>query len=142
MLLATHPNQTVAPAPDLPGNDPTPAPLVSPAEVLSSLYPSDAGGVGYLFDHGLANAVPTPLESVPTQSPDLGAASMSAVNEGVNAHVSAMPDVPTPVAGGAVDVPLAEPAAPASQPSTLRQTLTQEGNRLKTFFAGLGGSSG
>jgi hypothetical protein len=141
MLLSTTANQTVAPAPDLPGNDPTPAPLASPAEAVSLLFPSDAGGVGYLFDHGLANAVPTPLESVPVTSPDLGAAAMSSVNEGVNAHVSAMPQVPTPVAGGAVDVPLAEPAVPAAQSSTLRQTLTQEGNRLKTFLAGLGGSS-
>jgi hypothetical protein len=142
MLLATNPNQNTGAAPDLPGNDPTPAPLASPAEAIASLFPSDAGGVGYLFDHGMLNAVPTPLEHPVETSPNLGAAAMTSVNEGVNAHVSAMPQVPTPVAGGATDVPLAEPAAPAPQQSSFKDTLVAEGNRFKTLFARLGGTSG
>jgi hypothetical protein len=138
-LLATNPNQTTAAAPDLPGNDPTPAPLASPAEAIHALFPSDAGSIEYLFGGGIAAAVATPLEDVPIQSPDLGAASMSAVNEGINAHVSAMPDVPTPVAGGETNVPLAEPTVAAVPQSTLKATILAEGNRFKTLFAKLGG---
>jgi hypothetical protein len=143
-LLATNPHQQLTPSPsDLPGNDPTPSPLASPAEALSALFPSDAGGVEYLFGGGILDAVATPLEDVPVQSPDLGAASMSAVNEGVNAHVSSMPDVPTPIAGGETNVPLAEPvAAPAPSQSTLKATLVAEGGRLKAMLARLGGTTG
>lgn len=148
-LLATHPNQVTESAPDLPGDDPTPAPLASANEVLATFFPSDAGGVGYLFDHGILDAAPTPLEDVPSNAPDAGAIAMSSVNEGAaadNAHVSGnnMPDIPSPVAGGATDVPLAEAGsvessdAPAAV-STLRQTLVQEGNRLRSIIARLGG---
>ena len=140
MLLATNPNQNTGAAPDLPGNDPTPSPLASPAEAIASLFPSDAGGVGYLFGHGMLNAVPTPLEDVKEPTPDVGANAMKAVaSEGVSAHASAMPNIPQPFAGGATDVPLAEPAAPAVPTSTLRQTLLAEGTRLKQLLARLGG---
>jgi hypothetical protein len=137
-LLATNPNQTTA-EPDLPGNDPTPSPLASPVEALSALFPSDAGGVEFLFGGGILDAVATPLEDVPVLSPDLGAAAMSAVNEGVNAHVSAMPDVPTPAAGGETNVPLTEPAVAPVPQSTLKATLVAEGSRLKALLARVGG---
>jgi hypothetical protein len=140
-LLATNPNQQLTQSPaDLPGNDPTPSPLASPAEALSALFPSDAGGTEYLFGGGLMDAVATPLEDVPVLSPNLGATAMSSVNEGINAHVSAMPDVPTPVAGGETNVPLSEPVAAAPAPqSTLKATLVAEGSRLKALIARLGG---
>lgn len=128
------------PETDLPGNDPTPSPLASSAEVISTFFPSDAGGVGYLFDHGLLDAAPTPLEDVPVPTPDLGAAAMSAVNEGVDAHVSPMPSVPDPVAGATgLDLSTAEPVATVSSPSLLRTTLANEGSRLRNLFARLGG---
>jgi hypothetical protein len=141
-LLATNPNQQLTQAPDLPGNDPTPSPLASPAEAVFALFPSDSGTIEYLFGGGLMDAVATPLEDVPVLSPDLGATAMSSVNEGVNAHVSAMPDIPTPVAGGETNVPLAEPTvAAAPSQSTLKATLVAEGGRLKSLIARLGGPS-
>jgi hypothetical protein len=140
-LLATNPNQQLTPSPDLPGNDPTPSPLASPAEAVFALFPSDSGTIEYLFGGGLSDAVATPLSDVPVQSPDLGATAMSAVNEGVNAHVSAMPDVPTPVAGGETGLTTAEPTVATPPTSSLRDTLVAEGNRLKTLFARLGGPS-
>ena len=145
LALATNPNV----AAEHPGENtiagattPDPTPTPSAAEVTSALFASDAGGVGYLFGHDALDAVPTPLEDVPVTAPDHAALAMSAVNEGAardNAHVSAMPDIPTPVAGGETNVPLAEPTAPAAQPSTLRQTLAQEGQRIKDLFVKLGG---
>jgi hypothetical protein len=140
VLLATNPSQANdVTEVTLAGNDPTPAPLASPAEAIHALFPSDAGSIEYLFGGGIADAVATPLEDVPVQSPDLGAAAMSAVNEGVNAHASAMPDVPTPVAGGETNVPLTEPTVAAVPQSTLKATILAEGNRFKQLFAKLGG---
>ena len=96
-LLATNPSHTTEHpgASVIAGND-VPTPTPSPAEVVSTFFPSDAGGVGYLFEHGVMSAVPTPLEDTPVNSPNQGAIAMAAVSEGYNAHVSPMPDVPTP----------------------------------------------
>lgn len=143
-LLATNRNATVT-EPDLPGNDPTPSPLPSADEVTSFLFPSDAGGVGYLFDHDLLDAVPTPLEDVPHNAPDAGALAMSAVNEGAaadNAHVSSMPDIPSPVTGGELGLTTAEPVDTPAPLSPLRATLLQEGQRLRQLFVNLGGQVG
>ena len=152
-LLATNPSHTTEHpgASVIAGND-VPTPTPSPAEVVSTFFPSDAGGVGYLFEHGVMSAVPTPLEDTPVNSPNQGAIAMAAVSEGYNAHVSPMPDVPTPdhflnwlqclrtpVAGGASDVPLGEASAAAPQQSSFMATLAQEGARVKALFAGLGG---
>ena len=143
-LLATNPHQAIA-EPDLPGNDPTPSPLASPAEALSSLFPSDAGGIEFIFGGGILDAVATPLEDVPHNAPDAGAIAMSAVNEGAaadNTHVSGMPDVPTPVTGGAIDVPLAEPSDAPPQTSLFSSTMRAEGERLKALLGRLGGPNG
>lgn len=141
--LLTSPNQIIT-EPDLPGNDPAPSPLPSTAEVASWLFPSDAGGVEYLFGGGFLDAAPVPLEDVPTNEPDAGAIAMAAVNEGAaadNAHVSAgMPDVPTPVTGGELGLSSGENTEPApAQSSLFRQTVTAEGTRLKSLLARLGG---
>jgi hypothetical protein len=142
-LMATNPSTTL----EHPGSDvvsgavtPDPAPTPSAAEVASVLFPSDAGGVGYLFEHGVLDAVPTPLEDTPVDSPNQGAIDMAAVNEGFNAHVSPGLDIPTPI-GPATDVPLSEPvAASAPQQSSFMATLAQEGARVKALFMGLGGT--
>jgi hypothetical protein len=142
-LLATNPAQVTdqAERTDLPGSDPTPAPLASPAEAVFALFPSDSGTIEYLFGGGIADAVATPLDSPHEPTPDVGADAMKAVgSEGVSAHASAMPDIPQPFAGGTTDVPLSEPAAAApAQPSLLRSTLAAEGGRLKALIARLGG---
>ena len=143
--LLTSPNQIIT-EPDLPGNDPTPSPLASPAEAASSLFASDAGGVEYLFGGGILAAVATPLEDVPHNSPDAGAIAMASVNEGAagdNAHVSGMPDIPTPVTGGEIGLSSGEATGPdAPAPSLLRQTMATEGARLKAVLARLGGQVG
>ena len=142
-LLATNPSHTTEhPGADVIAGNDTPTPTPSPAEVVSTFFPSDAGGVGYLFEHGALEAVPTPLEDTPVNSPNQGAIAMAAVSEGYNAHVSPMPDVPTPVAGGASDVPLGEAPVAAPQQSSFMATLAQEGARIKSLFASLGGPSG
>jgi len=75
---------------------------------------------------------------VPVLSPDLGAAAMSAVNEGVNAHVSAMPDVPTPVAGARRTCRSLSPRRSCAAVD-LEGTLVAEGSRLKALLARVGG---
>jgi hypothetical protein len=142
-LFATttaEPHQALTTPQDVPGNDPAPSPLPSTNEILSVFFPSDAGGVGYLFEHGVLDAAPVPLEDVPVATPDLGATAMSSVNEGVNAHVSPAPSIPDPGTGGELSLTTAEPTAtPTAAPSTLKQTLATEGTRLKALIARLGG---
>jgi hypothetical protein len=145
LLAGTNPNQAVDhPGADTIAGDATPTPTPSPAEVIATFFPSDAGGTEYLFGGGMLDSVPTPLSDIPVNEPDAGAVAMAAVNEGYNAHVTPMPDIPTPVVGGATDVPLSEstmdtPPIPVSVQSTLKTTLVQEGNRLKQLFVKLGG---
>ncbi|MHB1803207.1 MAG: hypothetical protein ACYCU5_16420, partial [Actinomycetes bacterium] len=122
------------------------APTPSPAEVAAALFPSDQGGVGYLFGHGMLDAVPTPLEQVPANRPNAAALAMNASGEGMTVHVSGAPDVPSPVGpvgaqGQEAGVP-GEPtvATPQAVPvSTLRQTLTNEWGRVRGILVGLGG---
>jgi hypothetical protein len=64
--------------------DTTPA---TSGELLSALFPSDAGGVGYLFGHGLLDAAPTPLEEIPVDSPSPAANAMNASAEHLAANV-------------------------------------------------------
>jgi hypothetical protein len=147
-LLATNPNTAL----DHPGAEtvagastPDPTPTPAPAEVLASLFPSDAGGVEYLFGGNLLDAVPTPLEGPPETHPNEAANAMNATSEGVSVHVSTPPDVPTPVTGGAIDVPLAEQATEAAAPSTkptLASTISAELARVKRALVAIGGPSG
>ncbi len=104
------------------------------SELLAALFPSDAGGVGYLFGHDLLDAAPTPLENISVTSPSPAANAMNASAEHLGAQVySTHEGVPD---GGPIDdfdvtqnTAVTQPA-PASGGS-LSTVLRQEWARVR-----------
>ena len=113
----------------------------STAEVVASLFPSDAGGVGYLFGHDLFDAAPTPLDEVPVDRPDPAANAMGAValaqlgRQDYSTHVNDPDNGPIEfdVTGDAA-TPEPAPSVAGPRVSTLTKVLRDEWRRVRDQF--------